>query len=434
MPLTLWILLSAAVLVTATPAASEPIRSFPCPDPSILADAKGRVYFIVCTGRGIPLWFSRDLKRWQRVGRIFREDVPEWARQKVPTARTIWAPDLKRVGNRYYIYYSVSTLFQQRSVIGLVIGTSLDPEQPSFRWHDVGQVVESRPGDAFNAIDPALLVTPSGEGYLFWGSFWDGIKAAPVSLETGKLLIPARQAKAVARRVPPAPPAIEGAYPIYREGWYYLFVSWDYTFAGDPQEATYKIVVGRSRHPLGPYVDRLGVPMTRGGGELVLMSTRRWRGTGHNSVLITETGSWLVYHAIDARNPRAGRLLQVRQLRWIDGWPVAGPLVLPSTSDRPTTPQDHIVGRWTHVQPDGRRVDIFLEPSGLISGVRTVARWRLLAPGRLELRWPSNQAPGGAWVDRVRLIGHERYEGTNQLGHPVRGWRRSCAVPGLQSR
>ncbi|MCR4415027.1 MAG: arabinan endo-1,5-alpha-L-arabinosidase [Thermoguttaceae bacterium] len=308
----------------------ESAISIGCPDPAVIATDAPRAYYVFSTGEGVPIWRSDDLYHWKRVGRVFDENVPAWAKAAIPKARNVWAPDISFFAGRYHLYYSVSTFGSQRSVIGLAVNRSLDPSRPEYRWEDRGMVLESAPGRTdFNAIDPALVLDRDAAPYLFWGSFWTGIKAARVDPATGKLAGSPPQVVAVARRAKGVdPPAIEGAYVIFRNGFYYLFVSWDLCCAG--LESTYKVVVGRSKDVLGPYVDSEGRRMLDGGGTLVVAGSDRWRGPGHNSVLGADGRDWLVHHVYDARDVRLGRILQIRPLDWRDGWPAAGePLAKP---------------------------------------------------------------------------------------------------------
>jgi arabinan endo-1,5-alpha-L-arabinosidase len=94
-------------------------------------------------------------------------------------------------------------------------------------------------------------------------------------------------------------------------------------------------MVGRSKSVLGPYTDAQGRKMVDGHATLVLAGNDRWRGPGHNSVLQTPRGDWLVHHTYDAQHLDRGRVLQIRPLGWKAGWPVAGePLsVLPEPAN-----------------------------------------------------------------------------------------------------
>lgn len=320
----------AALILACSPsdAAAQqlrPIRREGCPDPSIVRRESKGDYLIFCTGRGIPIWQSTDLRDWRRIGRVFDTGLPAWAAEAIPHATAIWAPDVRLLNGKYHLYYAVSTFGSQRSVIGLAVNDTLDPDQPNYRWEDRGLVVESAPGKCdYNAIDPALFVDQDGKPYLFWGSYWSGIKAAAVDPVTGKLAGNPPTVVPVAARAPGTePPAIEAPYVIHRDGFYYLFVSWDFCCAG--LKSTYRVMVGRSRSILGPYVDREGRPMREGHATLVLASNDRWRGPGHNSVLQTPEGDWLVHSCYDKQAPpRSERVLNIRPLSWQDGWPLAG--------------------------------------------------------------------------------------------------------------
>jgi arabinan endo-1,5-alpha-L-arabinosidase len=305
----------------------------PCADPAIIARDDGAGYVVFCTGRGIPFCHSGDLHQWNHAGRVFESAVPDWALKAVPGATAIWAPDISHFSGKYHLYYSVSTFGSQHSVIGLAVNETLDPSSPKYAWKDRGLVIESRPGQSdFNAIDPALFVDRDGAPYLFWGSFWTGIKATRIDPATGKPVKQPPEIVPIAARAGGSDPSIEAAYVVFREGFYYLFVSWG--SCCDGAQSTYRIVVGRAKSVLGPYVDRQGKSMLEGHGTLILASDDRWRGTGHNSMLKTDRGEWLVHACYDARNPRT-RVLNVRPIQWKDGWPVIG---TPLSSDNPTPP------------------------------------------------------------------------------------------------
>ncbi len=351
-------------------------------DPSIVAvqEADGRYgYYVVSTGRGISISYSRDLREWRRIGRVFAEDVPRWARDEVPKANGIWAPDLSFHKGLYYLYYSVSSFGSQRSVIGLAVNKTLAPTSPDYRWVDRGKVIESWPGKCdFNAIDPALFVDRDGTWYLFFGSFWSGIKLIQLDAATGKPHEDATITPVAARSRHPTH-AVEAAYAIFHEGYYYLFVSWDRCCDGAASD--YKVMVGRSRKITGPYVDGEGHALLDGGGTPVLAGNERWRGPGHNSVLTTEEGQWLVHHTYDVQNLRAQRVLQIRPLSWTpDGWPKVGePIFEPKL--RPS------------------RSVLKTEAAAGDSPAATVDLGRMFFYGS---RWPEGD-PRGGWANHVSL-------------------------------
>jgi arabinan endo-1,5-alpha-L-arabinosidase len=261
--------------------------------------------------------------------------MPDWAKKAIPGARGIWAPDVVFHNNRYYVYYSVSTFGGQRSVIGLATNKTLDKTSPDYQWHDEGIVLESHPDHTdYNAIDSALFVDEDGKAYLFWGSYWTGLKAVEVDPKTGKpfryapgeLKIPADYVAVASRRG--ADTSIEAPYIVRHEKYYYLFTSRG--SCCDGVKSTYHIAIGRSEKPLGPYVDKDDKRMDQGGGSILLSSTEKWKGTGHNGFFRTtkegkNKGDWIILHAYDAQEPAKGRLTQIRPLYWNESdWIVLG--------------------------------------------------------------------------------------------------------------
>ena len=87
----------------------------------------------------------------------------------------------------------------------------------------------------------------------------------------------------------------------------------------------------------------------------------------------------------------------------------------------PGTPDP--VGRWRHAV-DGRPPGIVdLRPDGRMGDGAGPERWRV-EDGVLLLFWPRGDAPGGVWVDRLRLSPDgRRYEGANQIGSSIAGQR-----------
>lgn len=393
------------------------------PDPAAIQARDGSGNYVFATGEGIAIWRNTNRTLWKRIGRVFDDAVPQWALKLIPKADSIWAPDIQFVNGSYYLYYSVSTFGSQRSVIGLAVNSTLNPDDPDYRWEDRGLVLESFPEkNDYNAIDPAMFVD-GDRGYLVWGSYWTGIKGTEIDVKTGKPDSSQPKAVALAARESTGPTAIEGAYVLKHDDYFYLFVSWDFCCARE--KSTYKVLVGRSKSPLGPYVDDRGRKMTEGGGRLVLMSDGTWRGPGHNSVLQTDDGDFLVYHVVNAWTPDEGRLLQLRQFEWKEGWPVVR---FPLGVTPPAAITIHALhGRWQHVV-NGRDVyDIFMEPTGEITGTKGFAEWEIKGL-QVLLKWHDPNAPGGMWVDHVHLSRDQlEYEGRNQNGTTIEGRR---VIPG----
>jgi arabinan endo-1,5-alpha-L-arabinosidase len=287
-------------------------------DPRIIE--QNGTYYLFATGPGIPIRTSNDLVHWSQAGQVFA-DTPPWALAQVPRATMIWAPDISYYNGQYRLYYAVSSFGSQRSLIGLATNATLDTSAPGYHWTDQGEVIASRPGRSnYNAIDPNLVIDPRSGVWLVFGSQWSGIKLVRIDPATGKPYQPQHGLITLAAR-PNAKP-IEAPFIFQKNGYYYLFVSFDLCCMGSA--STYKIMVGRSHSITGPYVDRHGRPMTEGGGTLVLAGDARFRGPGHNAVLSSGGGEDMVYHAYDIQNGGIATL-QIRPLSWSSlGWPVAG--------------------------------------------------------------------------------------------------------------
>jgi arabinan endo-1,5-alpha-L-arabinosidase len=245
--------------------------------------------------------------------------MPAWVKDAVPGAAGIWAPDISFAHGEYRVYYSVSTFGKNRSAIGLVTTPSL--EKPV--WTDKGLVIRSTQSDDFNAIDPNVFEDAEGGQWLAFGSFWSGLKMVRLDSKTGLRAAGDRKVHAIARR--DSPGAIEAPFVIRRGGFYYLFASLDFCCRGPA--STYYTMVGRSKDPKGPYLDRNGKSMMEGGGLLVLHAdldaARRFVGPGHIAILREPKQDYIVYHAYDTQ-ARGVPTLRIQPLGWTDdGWPVA---------------------------------------------------------------------------------------------------------------
>jgi arabinan endo-1,5-alpha-L-arabinosidase len=297
--------------------------NFPVHDPCIIR--RDDIYHVFSTGHlhdpeGLLPWrTSSDLVEWKLQGRVF-EQIPKWAREEIPETRGLWAPDIAHYDGRYYLYYSVSTFGSNHSAIGLATNSTLDPTSNDFAWRDEGLVIKSTKGDDFNAIDPNHIVDADGNRWLALGSFWSGLKLFPLDQRSGKVRSNETRKFSIGSRPAPegAPQAIEAPFIVLRDGFYYLFASYDYCCRG--VSSSYYTVVGRSRSITGPYVGRDGKSLNDGFGTLLMRGDRQFRGPGHCAVLKDGDADYLVYHAYDAEHE--GRAtLRVARLEWRDGWP-----------------------------------------------------------------------------------------------------------------
>lgn len=282
-------------------------------DPCIIKTAD--YYYIFSTGDRIEMRRSSDMQRWKRLKQVF-PDIPEWGKDEVPGVSNIWAPDIFYRDSTYYLYYSLSTFGSNRSRIGLATNKTLNPDSPSYNWIDQGKVIESNSEDSYNAIDPNITKDNQGKLWLSFGSFWSGIKMIELDSTTMK---PKSAAPLYSLAGRPNWGAIEAPYIIYKNGYYYLFVSFDACCQG--VNSTYKTMVGRSEKITGPYTDKNDKSMMIGGASLIIAGDDRWRGPGHCSILQEGDSTWLVHHAYDAEN-NGIPTLRIEKLIWTeDHWP-----------------------------------------------------------------------------------------------------------------
>lgn len=304
-------------------------------DPVIIR--QNDTYYIFCTGMGISVFSSPDMKSWKKEAPVFAS-APQWAVDAIPTFKGhIWAPDISVHNGEYYLYYSVSAFGKNTSCIGLATNKTLDPHDPQFKWIDHGKVIQSIPGQTnWNAIDPNLALDSDGTPYLVFGSFWDGLKMVKLSPDAKSVAEDINRIPTIASRksdpnaanplsvdnnpIDAGGNAIEAPF-IFRKGKsYYLFASIDYCCKGI--NSTYKMIVGRSEKVTGPYLDRSGKSMAKGGGTILLQGNTDWYGVGHNAVVSFDGTDYLVFHGYDAHDEGKPKL-NIRILNWDkDGWPV----------------------------------------------------------------------------------------------------------------
>lgn len=290
-------------------------------DPVIAKE--GGKYYIFHTGSLIPFLCSPDKKVWEFCGRVFEKN-PDWTRDVNRDLVDIWAPDISFYNNQWHLYYAVSSFGSQNSAIGLATNVTLDPKRSDYAWVDHGIVLRSNPGDKWNAIDPNLVLDEKGEPWLAWGSFWQGIWMRKVDSATGMLAAGDTEYHHLADRStgPDHTTAIEAPFIVQHDGKWYLFASFDQCCKG--AQSTYNVRVGRSDKLTGPYLDREGVDMTKGGGTRILSAYGQWKGPGHNGMLIEDGVNWMVYHAYDANQIGIPKL-RIESIMWdADGWPTLG--------------------------------------------------------------------------------------------------------------
>ncbi|MDT8719147.1 arabinan endo-1,5-alpha-L-arabinosidase [Clostridium sp. 19966] len=297
-------------------------------DPSIFKD--GDTYYVFSTDAriggsvapGIEVRKSKDMINWQYVGQALKgvpAEAEEWT-----GAQGLWAPDVTKIGEYYYLYYAASSFGKNTSYIGLERSKSI--EGP---WEDMGCVVKTEEGDNMNAIDPNIVFDDEGSLWLSYGSFWTGIYILKLDKNTGKPEDKEDKGKNIASRSSSVSGAVEGPYIIYndKQKKYYLFESYD-SLAKD-----YNVRVGRADKIDGPYVDIEGNDLTdttidpnKVGNKILggykFADTVGWMAPGHNSVL-KDGEDYYIFHHARVENEVNWFYLNVRKIVWSeDGWPM----------------------------------------------------------------------------------------------------------------
>lgn len=407
-------------------------------DPSV--EKSGEYYYMYQTdasygnahdGHGhFPYRRSKDLITWEFMGTAMAQP-PAWIKDSLNNKRArmvpalppianprygYWAPFVKKVGNKYRMYYSIvvdepitgtsfDTSWSERAFIGLAESDDL----ASNVWVDKGMVVCSEPDGVksysytgernwenayfkFNAIDPTFTITPEGEHYLIYGSWHSGIAALKLNPTTGKpgqLKTLSDYGTRIASRHPTSRwQASEGPEIIYNPDtqYYYLFMAYD------ELSVAYNTRVARSRSITGPYYGINGVNITNGADCWPMLTHpygfnnhTGWVGFSHCSVFQNpDTKEW--FYASQARLPEgvpginasnAVMMGHVRAIQWTeDGWPVvdaeryAG---VPKT----TITEASFIGQWEQITMNyqyktiQKSVNIFLNADKKVSGALT---------------------------------------------------------------
>jgi arabinan endo-1,5-alpha-L-arabinosidase len=323
---------TAGVPAAAAPDAAtyaNPVLDADFPDPTVIRAADGLYYAYATQGEreggthNVQVARSRDLVAWERLGDAL-PTKPAWA----GTTQDFWAPHVSEHDGTYYLYYSAKPDAAVRDTtrgLCLAVATARRPEGP---FTDVGRPLQC--GPSFVNIDPMAFDDPqTGRRLLYWGSGFGPIKVQELGPDRVSFAQGSRPVELV--HVVPTDDStnyqrlVEGAWVIHRPPYYYLFYSGDNCCG---PRAHYAAMVARSRSATGPFETL--AEATGAASSVILAREGAWVAPGHNSVVRDARGDdWIVYHAVDARRPRAKatdevntrRVMLLDRLVWRDGWP-----------------------------------------------------------------------------------------------------------------
>jgi arabinan endo-1,5-alpha-L-arabinosidase len=280
---------------------------------------QGAVYYIFHTGRGISIKTSSDRIHWKNAGRVFDSaSLPAWRKTDIPEQDgSFWAPDIHYSKGKYHLYYSVSAWMNFNSSIGYATNTTLDKNDPAYKWVDEGQVINYKNGgEGVNVIDPNVFIDKGGKKYLVYGSYKAGLRLTELDSKTGKI------------HEPPVLTTLttslgEGVFIIRNASWYYIFASRGRCCAG--MNSTYQVVMGRAKNIEGPYLNKDGESWVDNKYGLFLAGDSTEPGRGHNGFFTEHDTTFIVYHAY-TRSANGASLLNVKPVYADkDGWPTMEP-------------------------------------------------------------------------------------------------------------
>jgi len=248
--------------------------------------------------RRFSMFFSEDLLKWKDLGPVLIRPDYEGSDKA-----NYWAPELVQRAAKYYLYYTADSFGDpERRFVRVAQSDRIDGP-----YVDSGAKLTAKP-----SIDGHPHFVEPEAGYLFYC----GNEGNP---DVGQLLVdrfvsPTRLENNPRRVFPDEKVAWEeGPFVIRRSGAFYLFSS-----MGNWRDGSYHVRVARASTILGPW-QRL---MQDGKPYVLLRSTPRQSGPGHNSMFEGPDGRWWIcYHAWDEK--RTGRYPWAAPVEWDRrGYPV----------------------------------------------------------------------------------------------------------------
>jgi alpha-N-arabinofuranosidase len=266
------------------------------PDPSICR--VGRDYYLVTSSfeyfPGLPIFHSRDLVNWRRLG--FCLDRPsQLDLEGTRPPFGIWAPTLRHHAGRFYVAGTNT---------GKKGNFLISAENPAGPWTEPLWIDPK-------SWDPSLLFDDDGQVY-YHRAAPGNVLGARIDVETGRLqdeLRPLDRGR--------CSPDMEGPHLYRIDGRYYLLAAEGGTRFG------HMATIARSDSPWGPFEHCPRNP---------ILTHRHLTGNticcaGHGDLVQAHDGSWwIVFLACrrahwDALNV-IGRETFLAPVAWVDGWPV----------------------------------------------------------------------------------------------------------------
>ena len=255
-------------------------------DPTIVRD--GKDYYMTHSSfdyyPGLLVWHSTDLLHWTPIARALNKYLGN-----------VWAPDITKYKDKYYIYFPANAVFY--------VVTADKPEGP---WSDPVRISDS-------GIDPGLLLTNDGKRYMYM----NGGRYTELS-EDGLTAIGKYQKVYEGWQYPKDWAVecfcLESPKLNFRNGYYYLTSAQGGT--GGPT-TSHMVVSARSKSPIGPWENSPYNPIVH-----TWKSSDTWMSKGHGTIFNDDKDNWyIVYHGFEKGKLPLGRAAMFEPIEWTsDGW------------------------------------------------------------------------------------------------------------------
>ncbi|MCA9975002.1 MAG: family 43 glycosylhydrolase [Anaerolineales bacterium] len=264
----------------------NPIFAGDYPDPSILRD--GSDYYIVHSSfeyyPGLLIWHSTDLVNWTPVANALHKYVG-----------SVWAPDLIKHDNKYYIYFPAND--------SNYVVTAVAINGP---WSDP---IDLKVGN----IDPGHVAAADGKRYLYFSN-GGYVPLSDDGLSVTGELQHSYQGWPIPREWTIECFCLEGPKLVQRGDYYYLTVA----EGGTAGPATgHMVVSARAKSPLGPWENSPFNPLIRAKD-----SSEKWWSVGHGTLFADVAGKWwIVFHGYENGHQNMVRQTLLQPVEWTsDGW------------------------------------------------------------------------------------------------------------------
>jgi xylan 1,4-beta-xylosidase len=264
----------------------NPIFPGDYPDPSILRD--GSDYYIVNSSfeyyPGLLIWQSRDLINWTPVTHALHKYLG-----------SVWAPDLVKYKNKYYIYFPAGTTTYVVTADSIT-GPWSDPVDLKINYIDPGHFTDSA-GKRYLYLNNGGYVPLSEDGLTVTGDFKQAYNGWKIPRDWSIECF-----------------CMEGPKMAKRGDYYYLTVA----EGGTAGPATSHMVISaRSKSPFGPWENSPFSPIIR-----TKQSSEKWWSKGHGTIFQAADGKWwIIFHGYEKDYYNMGRQTLLEPVEWTaDGW------------------------------------------------------------------------------------------------------------------